>query len=134
MIGMDNELKEMVLDYMEKGFLDNIIDMFKYDENLFPLIIDMIKDDRVRVRIGVIALVEEILKFNKGALVRLIPDIANLLNDRNPNIRGDSAYLLDIIGDKGALPYLMAAIDDEDKNVREIVRDAINNLNKIKIN
>lgn len=134
MIGMDNELREMVLDYMEKGFLDNIIDMLKYDESLIPLIVDMIKDDRVRVRIGAIALAEEILKFNKEALIRLIPDIASLLKDGNPNIRGDGAYLLDIIGNKDALPYLMAATNDEDKNVREIVRDAINNLNKIKIN
>ncbi len=125
---MDNELKAMVLDYMEKGFLENIIDMFKHDENLFPLIIDMIKDERVRVRLGATALVEELMKFKPEPLVKLIPDIAELLKDENPTIRGDAANLLDIIGHRDALPFLMASENDADLNVREIINDAIKKI------
>ncbi|MDI6729051.1 MAG: HEAT repeat domain-containing protein [Thermodesulfovibrionales bacterium] len=125
---MDNELKAMVLDYMEKGFLENIIDMFKHDEGLFPMIIDMIKDERVRVRLGATALVEELIKYKPEPLIRMIPDIAELLKDENPTIRGDGANLLDIIKHQDALPFLLSAENDADANVREIVKDAIQNI------
>jgi HEAT repeat protein len=126
--GMDNELKTMVLDYMEKGFLENIVDMFRHDESIFPVIIDMIKDERVRVRLGATALVEELVKLKPEPLVRLIPDIAALLKDESPTVRGDAANLLDIINHRDALPFLLTAENDPDVNVREIVKDAINNI------
>lgn len=125
---IEDELKTMVLDYMEKGFLENIIDMFKHDEGLFPLIIDMIKDEKVRVRLGATALVEELIKQKPEPLIRLIPDIATLLKDDNPTVRGDAAYLLSIIRHKDALPFLINAENDENPNVREIVKEAINNI------
>lgn len=125
---MDNELKTMVLDYMEKGFLENIIDMFRHDESLFPLIIDMMKDERVRVRLGATALVEELVKLKPEPIVRMIPDIAALLKDENPTVRGDGANLLDIIKHQDALPFLLTAENDTDSNVREIVKDAIQNI------
>lgn len=122
------DMKTMILDYMEKGFLENIIDMFRHDESLFPLIIDMIKDRRVRVRLGATALVEEVIKQRPEPLVRLIPDIAKLLNDEDPVVRGDGANLLDIIKHKDALPFLLGAEHDDDRNVREIVKEAIRNI------
>jgi len=124
---IDAELKTMILDYMEKGFLENIIDMFKHDESLFPLIIDMIKDERVRVRLGATALAEELIKQKPEPLIRLIPDIAELLKDKNPTVRGDGAYLLSAIHHKDALSFLLNAENDSDSNVREIVREAIKN-------
>jgi HEAT repeat protein len=129
----EDELRTMILDYMEKGFLENIIDMFKHDEGLFPLIIDMIKDKRVRVRLGATALVEELIKQKPAPLVRLIPDIAKLLNDEDPVVRGDGANLLDIIKHKDALPFLLGAELDDDANVREIVKEAIKEYQCLKL-
>lgn len=98
MTGMDNQLKTMILDYMQKGFLDNIIDMFKHDKSLYPLIIDMIKDERMRVRLGAVALVEELAISSKERFAEILPEISELLKDPNPTISGDAAYLLEIIG------------------------------------
>lgn len=128
MTGMDNELKAMVLDYMEKGFLENIIDMFRRDENLYPLIADMIRDERMRVRLGATALVEELIRLEPDSRAMLIPDITELLKDEDPIVRGDGANLLDIIKHRDALPFLLLAENDGDANVREIVREAINNI------
>lgn len=100
MIGINEELKSMISDYMQKGFLENIIDLFKHDKSLYPLIIDMIKDNRIRVRIGAFALVEELLKQSSEDLRELTPLIMPLLNDPNPTIRGDAEYLLEILGVK----------------------------------
>lgn len=120
-----SDLRTMVLDYMEKGFLENIIDMFRRDETLYPLIIDMITDDRLRVRLGATALVEELARERPAPLVRLIPGIAALLKDANPTVRGDGANLLDIIGHRDALPFLAEAAEDSDRTVREIAQEAI---------
>jgi len=100
MTGINNDLKTMILDYMQKGYLDNIIDMFKHDKSLYPIIIDMIKDERIRVRIGAIALTEELVKSpkEKEQFAEIIPSISAILKNPNPNIRGDAAYLLEIIG------------------------------------
>jgi HEAT repeat protein len=118
----------MVLDHMEKGFLENIIDMLKHDESLFSLIIDMVKDERIRVRLGATALVEEMAKIKPKPLVKLIPDIAALLKDENPIVRGDAANILEIINHKDALPYLLNARDDADENVRYLIKEAIENI------
>ena len=125
------ELKAMVLDYMEKGFLENIIDMLRHDESLYPLVIDMIRDDRMRVRLGATALVEEMVENNPetpGPIIQLIPSIAKLLQDKSPTVRGDAANLLDIIGHRDALPFLQEALYDENASVREIVEEAVRNI------
>ncbi len=127
----NDEFNAMVLDYMEKGFLENIIDMLRHDESLYPIVIDMIKDDRMRVRLGATALVEEMVRNNPslpGPIIQLIPSIAKLLQDKSPTVRGDAANLLDIIGHTDALPFLLEALDDENVSVREIVEEAIRNL------
>ncbi|MBI3593305.1 MAG: hypothetical protein HY099_07495, partial [Nitrospirae bacterium] len=45
-----------------------------------------------------------------------------------PTVRGDGANLLDIIKHKDALPFLLKAENDNDRNVREIVREAVRGL------
>ena len=124
----DDELKTMVLDYMDNGYLENIIDMFKHDESLYPLVIEMIRDERVRVRLGAVALVEELIKTNREALVRLVPAIGKLLEDSSPTLRGDAAYVLGIIGHAEALPFLLSAKDDKNRFAREIIGDAIHEI------
>ncbi len=124
----NDEMKTMVLDYMAEGYLENIIDMFKHDETLYPLVIDMISDERVRVRLGGAALVEELVKIDSAPFVKIIPDIARLLEDSNPTLRGDAAYLLSVIRHASAIPYLLKAKDDNNVFAREIIVDAIHDI------
>jgi len=124
----DDELRVIIPEHMERGFLENIIDMFRHYDNLYPLIVDMIKDERVRVRLGTTALVEELIKDTPGPLIGLIPSIGELLGDPSSNIRGDAANLLGIIKHKDALPYLLPAENDADDDVRYIVREAISDI------
>jgi HEAT repeat protein len=122
------DMKTMIADYMERGFLENIIDMFKHDRSLYPLIGDLMRDERVRVRLGMSALVETLVKEAPDTMAASIPGIISLLKDRNPTIRGDAAYLLGIIGHRDALPLLRAASNDENGSVREMVREAIEEI------
>ncbi|MBF0329451.1 MAG: hypothetical protein HQL10_09865 [Nitrospirae bacterium] len=125
---MDDELRKMICDHMEKGFLENIIDMLKHDKTLYPAIIDMVKDERLRVRIGATALVEELVKERRDELVEFIPEISKLLEDPNPTIRGDGANLLAIIKHNDGLSFLNAKYDDPDAAARTLIREAIEDI------
>ncbi|HDH50551.1 MAG TPA: HEAT repeat domain-containing protein [Nitrospirae bacterium] len=116
---------KMLTNYMEDGFLENIIDMFKQDKSLYPLIGDMLGDERGRVRLGTVALVEHMRTIDPDAVLTAIPGVAKLLKNPNVAIRGDAAYLLGLIDHKDALPFLSAASKDENELVRKIVKESI---------
>ena len=54
------DLVLLIADHMENGFLENIVDMFMHDSSLYKLTGSLIQDERVRVRIGITALMEEL--------------------------------------------------------------------------
>ena len=119
---------KMIADYMENGYLENIIDMFKHGPEYYQYIGKMLGDERMGVRIGTFALVETLVDVENNNLPASIPGITSLLNDPNITIRGDAAHLLGIIGHKDALPYLENAIHDEHEMVRENVSEAIEEI------
>ncbi len=116
---------KMIADHMENGFLENIVDMFKYDKSYFPFIGTMLGDERMGVRIGTMALIETLKTQDLDNVLLAIPGIAKLLKDPSPTFRGDAAYLLGIIGHEDGLPYLEQARNDENMHVRETVEEAI---------
>lgn len=122
------DTKKMLADYMENGLLDNIIDMFKYDKNLYEYAGYLMADERMRVRIGVIALFETLKKEDSENISRAVPYMLPLLKDQNPVIRGDAANLLGIIGNKDAIPFLEEMLNDTDENVRIIAEEAIEDI------
>jgi len=124
------DMKKMVADYMESGCLDNIIDMYKHDESLYEYVADLLKDERMRVRIGIIALIEALQKEEPEKVKKALSSILPLLKDGNAVVRGDAAYLLGIIGDKDAIPFLEEIAKDEDADVRLIVKEAIDDIRR----
>jgi len=121
-------MKKLITDYMENGFLENIIDMLRHDKKLFAFIGDMLEDERSRVRIGAVALVETFVTEDFNSILSAVPGIAKALKNPNPTIRGDAAYLLGIIGHRDALPFLNEAVNDEHELVRETVVEAIETI------
>lgn len=119
---------KMIADYMDGGYLDNIIDMFKHDKNYFPYIGTLLGDERMAVRIGATALIETLKDEDPENVLTSVPGIAKLLKGPDAVIRGDAAYLLGIIGHKDALPFLEEALDDENDLVRETVEEAIEEI------
>jgi hypothetical protein len=119
------EMVKMVADYMEGGFLENIVAMFRQDRNLYPIIGEVLADERQRVRIGMIALVETLIDEDYDNVLTAIPGIAEQLYNEHPTIRGDAAYLLGIIGHKEGLPYLEEVEGEEHELVIETIQDSI---------
>jgi HEAT repeat protein len=122
------DIKTMLADYMENGFLDNIIDMFKHDATLYAYVGDLITDERMRVRIGTSALIESLKKEDSDNVNRAISYILPALHNENPVYRGDAAYLLGVIGDPHTVTFLEEMIKDEDPDVRLIAQEAIEDI------
>ena len=124
----DSEMKSMLIEYMDKGFLENIIAMFKQDSSLYRFIADMLGDDNLRVRLGATALVEELAGDHLQELRAAVPGIIGLLTHENPTIRGDAVSALGIIKDPSAISALRACLQDVHPGVREVARDALSEM------
>jgi HEAT repeat protein len=124
----DHEMKAMLIEYMGKGFLENIIALFKQDRLLYRFIADMLGDENLRVRLGAMALVEELVGSHGEELRAAVPGIIELLKHENPTIRGDAASVLGIIKDPSAIGALRACLHDVHPGVREVARDALSEL------
>jgi HEAT repeat protein len=122
------ELVKMISDHMETGFLDNIVDMFRHDSTLYRLIGELIRDERVRVRLGVTALMEELKRLDPGNVSLALAYLYPLLDHPEAVVRGDAANLIGIIGDRTSLPRLKALLDDENGSVRIIAREAVQEI------
>ena len=122
------DIKAMIGDYMDKGFLENIIDMFKHDKSFYPLVGDLIRDERMRVRLGITALVEALAKEDPVNILSSISGLASLLKNENPVVRGDAAYLLGVIGHPDAIPFLEDASGDDRAEVRDIARESLEEI------
>jgi HEAT repeat protein len=123
-----SDLKKMIADYMEGGFLDNIIDMFRHDGNLYTYAGELLTDERMKVRIGITALLETLKTEDPKKVRKAIPYILPLLQNQNPVIRGDAAYLIGLIGNIDDIPELQKLTEDENENVRSIVIEAMHDI------
>jgi HEAT repeat protein len=126
----DDDMRAMLIDYMGKGFLENIIAMMKQDPSAVRFIPDLLGDDAIMVRLGATALVEELAKEHRQALAVAVPGLLVLLGHENPTIRGDAANVLGIIGDRSALNDLRGLQNDANPAVREIAEDALRELGR----
>ena len=121
----DYEMKNMLIEYMGKGFLENIIALFRQDSSLYRYIPAMLGEENMRVRLGATALVEELAAAYRNEMKAAIPGIIELLRHESPTIRGDAACVLGIIKAPIAIDALKVCLADSNPGVREIARDAL---------
>lgn len=127
----DDEMRAMLIEYMGKGFLENIIALMKQDPSAVRFIPDLLGDDAIMVRLGATALVEELAKEHRQTLAFAVPGLLVLLGHENPTIRGDTANVLGIIGDRSARDALRKLQNDANPAVREIAEDALRELGRV---
>jgi HEAT repeat protein len=126
----DQSLITLIADYMENGFLENIIDMFRHDSSLYSHIGSLIQDERVRVRIGITALMEELKRLDAENIFAAVHGLLPLLSHTEPVVRGDAANLLGIIGDENAISPLEKLLENENENVRLIAKEALEEIRR----
>lgn len=92
------------------------------------VLMDYLSDPRtaLSVKIGIGVVMED---FTGTDLLRQqIPTLGKLTKHRNAGIRADACHYLGLTGDKAAIPYLQACLQDQDREVKEVAEDALNEL------
>jgi HEAT repeat protein len=126
----DPEFIKMVADHMEKGYLENIIDMFKYDTALYEILPHLVSDERIVVRIGTTALIESLNEVDKENVTRAVPHLISLLKNEDPNVRGDSVSLIGLIANEDVTEEIKPLLDDDNPNVKILAEEAIVEIEK----
>jgi HEAT repeat protein len=121
----DDEMRAMLIEYMGRGFLENIVALMRQDASSVRFIPDLVGDDAIVVRLGATALVEELARDGRSALTAALPGLVALLGHENPTVRGDAANVLGIIGDLSALGPLRKLSGDANASVRQIAQEAV---------
>ena len=125
MVPDPRETARMLADYMEQGFLSNIVAMFKADPSLDDLTGAVLADGRLRVRLGVTALVEELHRWDPERARRSVPSLRPLLEHPDPWIRGDAASLIALAGSAADRQALEPLTRDPDPQVAALVREIL---------
>ncbi len=121
-------MRQMIADYMETGFLDNISEMFRHDPTLFSHVPYLMSDLRGRVRLGTVALAEGLIPEFRKELRAQIPELASVLAEDHPTVRADAVYLMGLIGGSEALSHLERRREDPDPQVRALIAETIEEL------
>ena len=117
-----------VASFLEQGLLENLVILFRADPSLYPLLAELLTDERIGVRLGASALVETLADEDPGESGRAAASLLPLLAHGNPVVRGDAAYLLGILGRREALAGLRAIEADENADVRDAVEEAVKQI------
>jgi HEAT repeat protein len=124
----EDEMQTMLIEYMGKGFLENIVALFKQEPALMRFIPALTASEELTVRLGATALVEELAAEHRDQLRIAVPGLIELLGSENPTVRGDAANLLGLIGDPSAIEGLRRLQEDPNPAVREIIDDALHEI------
>jgi HEAT repeat protein len=121
-------MRDMLIEYMGNGFLENIVALLKQDSTLYRFIADMLGTDNIRVRLGATALVEDLVAERRSEIRQAVPGIIALLKHDSPTIRGDAASVLGIIRDRSAIEALKLCLHDGNPGVREVAGEALQEI------
>lgn len=119
------ELIAVIADFLEMGHVENIMAMFKQDTSLYALSGELLRDERFMVRMGMAVLFEELKGLRPQEVALATPALLPLLTEKTPWMRGEAVNLLGIIGTSEALTAIKALADDPEPQVREVVRDIL---------
>ena len=114
-----------VAEFLGKGLLDVLVDLFKSDPALYGLLGELLASPEMGVRLGTSALVEELAVTDPDRRAFAAAALAPLLEGADPVRRGDAAYLIGFVGAAGELPALdTLAAQDPNADVREAAVEA----------
>jgi hypothetical protein len=118
----DQELKQVIADFLDQGHVENIIAMFRHEQRYYKWTGDLLLDERFSVRLGLSVLFEELAGTEGDRLSLAIPSLVEVLkNSEDPLFRGEAVSLLGIINTDAAFSHIRRMQDDPSPQVRELV-------------
>ncbi len=124
----DSELKKVIADFLEMGYVENIFEMFKRDSRYYDWVGELLDDERFSVRLGIAVLFEDLKVHCSGDIHLAVPALCRALDNGPPHVRGEAVNVLGIIGNAEARLCVNRALQDESPQVREVARDVLEEL------
>lgn len=124
----DAELLSVIKDFLEMGYVENIVAMFYQEPRYLEWTGAVLDDERFNVRLGVSVLFEELQARKCSHLDRAVDSLKKLLDSDQSLLRGEALSVLAIIDgpELGGIARRMSR--DDDPQVREIAADIIETL------
>ncbi len=126
----EKEFTKLIADDLESGALEKVIELFRYNKTLFLVVGNLLRDDRMKVRLGANMLIDELREEKPDDVKLALPGVLHLLQDQNPTIRGDAADMLGMIGSVEHIGLLQELLREDNHQIVEIATDAIDLINE----
>lgn len=121
----DDELLQVIADFLALGHVDNIVAMFRQDRRYYQWAGRLLADSRYSVRLGVSVLFESLAAHCPQDAALAIPSLARQLDNPIDWIRGEAVSVLGLIGGEEALALVRTHLDDSSPQVVEVARDIL---------
>ncbi|MFH2133232.1 MAG: HEAT repeat domain-containing protein [bacterium] len=126
----EKEFTQLIADDLESGALEKVTELFRYNKTLFLIVGNLIKDERMKVRLGANMLMDELREERPEDVKLSLPGLLPLLQNENPTIRGDTADMIGMIGSIEHISVLQELLHDSNHQVVEIASEAIDHIIK----
>ena len=121
----DKELRTVIADFLEMGYVENIVAMFKQDPRYYRWTGDLLTDERFAVRLGVSVLFEYLVDERPNDVYLALPSLGRALTHKAPWVRGEAVSVLAIIGGDEALALVKTVEHDPAPEVADVARDVL---------
>lgn len=124
----DAELKTVIADFLDMGFVENIVAMFRRDARYYAWTGELLRDSRFQVRLGVAVLFEELRKLDPVVIDLATPSLLDLLHSVPPLptfVRGDAVGVLAIIGSESSMEAVRVMTTDPESLVAELAQELL---------
>jgi hypothetical protein len=113
---------------IKEGDAERLAGMMVADGDLYSGSLGLLADSDWSVRMGMMVVLEEVAKRNPDLVRRAYPYILDLLDHEDDNQRGDTAYLLGLIGDASVMDRLEVLLHDAKPQVAEAAFEAVQRI------
>jgi hypothetical protein len=121
----DEELLQVMADFLEMGHVENIVAMYKQEPRYYDWTGRLLTDERFAVRLGVAVLFEYLVAERPDDVALAVPSLVRQLENPESWVRGEALNVLGIIGSKEAMARVEKMTGDPDGQVAEVARDIL---------
>lgn len=121
----DEVMRTVIADFLEKGLVENMVSLCRQEPRQIAVSAALVADERLRVRLGLAVLFEELQGHCQKELHRAIPVLAEYCSHPEAWVRGEAATLLFLTGCAEALLLVQPLQYDPAPQVAELARELL---------
>jgi len=113
---------------IKEGDAERLAGMMVADGDLYSGSLELLADPDWSVRMGMMVVLEGVAERSPDLVQCAYPYILDLLEHEDDNQRGDTAYLLGLIGDASVMDRLEVLLNDTNPQVVEVALEAVQQI------